>query len=101
MRKLKLGIVSIGLAIALPACSSLGLAIQTPGSSVPGALDAETVVAGLREALRVGSGRAIDRTGVIDGYLANELIRIALPDELASMARTLRRLGLNRQVDRL
>ncbi len=101
MRRLERGLALIGIAIAVPACSSLGLALQTPGSATTGPLDSETVIAGLKEALRIGSGRAVDRAGVIDGYLANELIRIALPQELSSMARVLRRLGLDRQVDQL
>lgn len=64
-------------------------------------LDRETVTAGLEEALEIGSRRTIDRTAVIDGFLGNELIRILIPDELDSMARRLRQLGLGRQVDEL
>lgn len=64
-------------------------------------LDRETVVAGLKEALEIGAGRAIDRTAVIDGFFANELIRILIPEELAKMAERLRKLGMGRQVDEL
>ncbi len=73
--------------------------LNPPDGLVP--LDHDTVIAGLREALRVGAGRAVDRISVIDGFLGNELIRILMPEELASMARALRRIGLGRQVDEL
>ena len=64
-------------------------------------LDEATVVRGLREALRIGSGRAIERVGRVDGYLANELICIRLPEDLQKMADALRKIGFRRQVDEL
>jgi hypothetical protein len=57
------------------------------------------VAAGLKEALRLGTERAVAATSRPDGYLANPLIRIAVPAELDSMARALRSIGLGRQVD--
>lgn len=62
-------------------------------------LDAETVGAGLRQALRVGTERAVDATSATDGFLANELIRIVLPEQLEPMARGLRTVGLGSQID--
>ncbi len=64
-------------------------------------LDEATVARGLREALRIGSERAIGRVGRIDGFLANQLIRIHLPEELEKMAGVLRKVGFRRQVDEL
>ncbi len=64
-------------------------------------LDEATVARGLREALRIGSGRATRRVGRLDGFLANELIRIRLPEELEKMADALRAIGFRRQVDEL
>ncbi|MBC8423394.1 DUF4197 domain-containing protein [bacterium] len=62
-------------------------------------LDEETVAAGLREALEVGTGRAVTSTSATDGFLANELIRIALPPDLQGAAGTLRDLGQGDHVD--
>lgn len=59
------------------------------------------VAAGLRQALQVGSERAATRVGRVDGYLANEMIRIALPDSMRSAATRLRQIGFGRQVDQL
>ena len=71
------------------------------GGAEAAPLDQPTVTRGLREALRVGTSRAIERTSRVDGFLANELIRISLPEELASMANALRKIGFARQVDEL
>lgn len=90
--------------LAAASCASIDLdgvlGAPTPGDSST-ALDRQTVVDGLREALRVGTERTVDRTARPDGFLANELIRITIPEELLSMADALRRIGLARQVDEL
>ncbi len=65
-----------------------------------GVLDEETVAAGLKEALRVGTDRTVESTGRPEGFSGNPLIRIALPDELESAAGALRTIGLGGQVDR-
>ncbi len=66
-----------------------------------GTLDTNTIVAGLRDALRVSTDEAVSRTSALNGFLANELIRIHLPESLESMARTLRSVGFGPQVDEL
>lgn len=71
------------------------------GSESGGALDEPTVIAGLKEALRIGTENTVLSTSRVDGYLGNRLIRIALPDQLQSTASTLRRIGLGAQVDEL
>jgi len=70
-------------------------------SEASGALDEATVIAGLRDALRVGSDRAVAATSRPGGFLANELIRIHSPDSLATMTRALRTVGFGPQVDEL
>ena len=62
-------------------------------------LDEETVAEGLREALTVGTGRAVDTVSGSDGFLANELLRLALPEDLQGAAGTLRDLGQGDLVD--
>ncbi|MCD6525400.1 MAG: DUF4197 domain-containing protein [Desulfuromonas sp.] len=63
------------------------------------ALDESTVAAGLKEALRVGSERAVGTTSQTDGFLGNTLIRIAMPEQLDTVATTLRQVGMGAQVD--
>lgn len=70
-------------------------------SSGEGALDEATVIAGIREALRVGTENTVLSTSRLDGYLGNQLIKIVIPEQLESMASTLRQVGLGSQVDEL
>ena len=90
--------------LVLSGCAELDPALVESvlgGLSESQPLDEATVARGLREALRVGSGRAIERVGRFDGFLANELIRVRLPEELEKMADVLRKVGFRRQVDEL
>lgn len=66
-----------------------------------GALDEQTVAAGLREALKVGTDRASTTLSQQGGFSDNSLLRLALPSELDSLARTLRTVGLGGQIDSL
>ena len=92
----------ICLLLVTSSCSSAALDDLLAAAGVPDrALDRETVVAGLREALEVGSDRTVERTSAVDGFLADELIRIAIPPELQAMTDALRTLGLGRRVDDL
>jgi hypothetical protein len=72
-------------------------AVLRAGRDAP--LDAKTVAAGLREALRVGTDRTVASTSKIDGFLGNALIRIVMPEQFEPAAKTLRSLGLGKQVD--
>nr|WP_320050986.1 DUF4197 domain-containing protein [uncultured Desulfuromonas sp.] len=62
-------------------------------------LDESTVASGLKEALRVGSERAVSLTAAENGFLGNSLIRIALPEPLQKMDDTLRKIGMGSYVD--
>lgn len=64
-------------------------------------LDEATVASGLREALSVGASRAVERLAERDAIWSDPRLRIPLPDEMQRVASTLRRLGLDRQVDEL
>jgi len=66
-----------------------------------GELDESVVIDGIREALRVGTQNTVLSTSRLDGYLGNELIRIVLPEQLESMASTMRTAGLGSYVDEL
>jgi hypothetical protein len=59
----------------------------------------DDTVAGLREALFVGSANAVLETGRLDGYFGNEVIRILLPERLEVVVKGLRVLGQGEVVD--
>jgi hypothetical protein len=93
----------IVVAFMLTGCASLENADlgSILGGNGSGTLDESTVVAGLKEALKVGSSNAVVSTSTVDGYLGNALIRIVLPDQLDRPAETLRSVGLGGYVDEL
>ncbi len=62
-------------------------------------LDTNTIISGLKEALNTGTRLAIDNVSKTDGYLANELIRIAMPPELKQASDLMRQFGLSAQAD--
>lgn len=62
-------------------------------------LSDERVAAGLREALQVGTGNAVQLTGGLDGYFRNDAIKILIPAQLRTIEKALRRVGQGRQVD--
>ena len=49
---------------------------------------------GLKEALRVGTERVVQQVGVTDGYNADPLIHIPLPEDLRKVHNTLDKIGL-------
>lgn len=96
--------VSLMCFLSLLGCAGLqgGLGgVLDSGAGGDGRLDASTVAAGIKEALRVGTQNTVASTSRLDGFLGNELIRIAIPDQLESTASTLRKFGFGSQVDEL
>jgi hypothetical protein len=57
------------------------------------------IAQGLKEALAVGTERAVGRIGVRDGFWLNRDVNIPLPDSLRKVERTLRTFGQARLVD--
>ncbi len=65
--------------VALTACAELTAVIDTYNANAP--LTETEVTSGLKEALRVGTDSAAARLGVTNGYYADELVKIMLPEE--------------------
>jgi hypothetical protein len=62
-------------------------------------LDVDTVVSGLKEALSVGTDRAVKSVSKMDGYLGNEAIKILMPEKIQKVADVLKKVGYQEQVD--
>jgi len=96
-------LLSVALILASSGCASLqesmGDILDT--GSGDGELEESVVIDGIREALRVGTQNTVISTSRLDGYLGNEMIRIAMPEQLESMVSTLRTVGLGFYVDEL
>ena len=74
-------------------------ALTTALGSGQGGMTTDTVIAGLKEALRVGTEKTVTQTSRQGGYSENEAIRITVPEKIEKMADALRKVGLGRQVD--
>lgn len=59
------------------------------------------IAEGLKEALRVGTANAVSSTGRLDGYFANEAIKILLPEPIRKIEKALRMAGFGRKLDEL
>jgi len=73
--------------------SMLGQESSTAG------LDNETMINGLREALEIGSRRAISTVSQQDGYLNNPKIRIPLPPRLQQASDLMKQFGMSQMAE--
>jgi hypothetical protein len=63
------------------------------------ALSNDQIVQGLKEALSVGVERGTQKLSATDGFFASAALKILLPEEAQKVERTLRSMGLGKQVD--
>lgn len=73
---------------------------KAKSSSKSGLSDVK-IGSGLKEALKVGTGNTVDRTGRENGYFANQAIKILMPDSLRTVEQGLRLAGYGDRVDEL
>lgn len=76
---MKKTIFSLFLALILAGCTELQRLADQVDTTRP--LTQQEVIAGLRQALTIGSDSAATRLGALDGYYRDQLVRIALPPE--------------------
>jgi Protein of unknown function (DUF4197) len=72
--------------------------LTQPGTTGAGLPDAK-IGDGLKQALQVGTEQAVSLTGKTDGYLANQAIKILLPEQLRTVEQGLRLVGQGAVVD--
>jgi len=97
--------VALTLTLALPATAQLDEMIKKAESSLgnrdTSGLSNDKIIAGLKQALQVSTGKAVALTGRPDGFLKNEAIHIALPPRLETVGKGMRMLGMGKTVDDL
>ncbi len=71
---------------------------QTAGGK-GASLDEGTTASGLKEALSVGTKKAVASVSKADGYFGNVAIKILLPEKIRGIAETAGKLGFQKQVD--
>ncbi len=65
----------------------------------PGATDDKTGAAGIKEALAVGTERAVKSLSQADGYFGNAAVKILMPSSIQKVAEVARMAGYQKQVD--
>ena len=74
---------------------------SVPQRPAGGQLGDARIGEGLKEALKVGTQNTVNLTGKVDGFLANQAIKILLPEKLRNLESGLRVAGFGPQVDEL
>ena len=69
------------------------------GKSSGGALSADDIAAGLKEALTVGAQKSAARLSAENGFFANAAIKVLMPEEVKKVESTLRSMGMGKLVD--
>ena len=77
-----------------------GTLSKTPvaGTAV-GAPDEKTNASGIKEALAVGTERAVKDLSQVNGYFGNEAVKILMPSKMQKVADVARMAGYQKQVD--
>jgi hypothetical protein len=69
------------------------------GGSAPNAPDEKSSAAGIKEALAIGTEKAVANLARKDGYFSNQAVKILMPANIQKVADVARTLGFQRQVD--
>ena len=87
------------LLAATPASAQLDKLLQLPKSGASANLSDAKIGDGLKQALQVGTEKAVGLTGKPDGYFANAAIKILMPERLHMVEQGLRAVGQGANVD--
>ena len=68
-------------------------------SQIGSGLSEDSIIAGLKEALQTGVGKAIEYSSKADGYLENPKIKIPMPQKIQNVADMLGNIGMQKPVD--
>ncbi|NTV94112.1 MAG: DUF4197 domain-containing protein [Thiobacillus sp.] len=80
--------------------TNTGASTATATAAAPGtALTTDEVVRGLKEALAKGAQGAVTKLGKEGGFMNNAAVKIPMPESLAKIDKTLRKLGQDKYAD--
>lgn len=96
--RLVLSALLLSIASASYAQIDLGKIFKSDSTSK---LSNQDIVAGLKEALEVGTTDTVGITGKVDGYFGNAAIKILMPKQLQQVDQGLRLLGQGEKIDEL
>ncbi len=88
--------VSLTPRVSALSLDDLTKGIHSPSGEGP---DESTTASGLKEALTVGTGNAVNSVSKVDGYFGNRMIKILMPEKIQRVADVLKKAGFQKQVD--
>ncbi len=94
----------LAIPLSLTACNATMPEIMQTGAAVASATgynNQAQLITGLKEALELSSHRASGNLSEAGGYSNNPLYRIALPENLQPIAKSLRQFGFGSQLDKV
>lgn len=92
-------IIVLTFFLTILSCAELQQVVsQLPQGSVPG-LSQTDIANGLKEALDKGIEKQVSKLTATDGFLKNEAVKILLPEELQTVDKKLRQIGLSKLAD--
>ncbi len=94
----KLNLVLIALIFTLTSCDVLE-SILGMANTGPAPLTNSEIVAGLKEALNVGTKNAVGNLSSEGGFLNNPVLKIPFPPEARKVEEKLRQIGMGKKVD--
>ena len=94
----KINLVLIALVFTLSSCDVLEALIGM-APTAPAALTNSEIVAGLKEALNVGTKNAVGNLSQSGGFLNNPVLKISFPPEAQKVEEKLRQIGMGKKVD--
>ena len=100
--RLKICFVVVGFWIITTSTVTAGFLddlLNTLNTSTQKELSDSTIVSGLKEALSLGTQNAVIDVSRINGYFANNAIKVLMPEKLRSAADMLSQIGFQKEVD--
>ncbi|MDQ3050241.1 MAG: DUF4197 domain-containing protein [Bacteroidota bacterium] len=98
---MKIKYATLLLIFALSACQSQAQLNLPPvlSSGAGGNLTNEKIIKGLKEALTIGTRISAENASKMDGFYKNPLIKIPFPKEAEQMEKSLKSIGMSKEVD--
>ena len=94
MRKIKILLTASVLSVTLFSCAALEQILSDAGTTT-GTTSKSNIVAGLKEALRVGVDTATSRLALSNGYFKDQAIKLLLPPSLNNSINTFKSKSIN------
>ncbi len=79
--------------------SGLDKAIGSVTGKSGSGLSTDEIVAGLKQALEVGATKGTEKLSLADGFFKDAFVKILMPEEAKKVEKTLRSVGMGKQVD--